>query len=650
MSNTLPFAHYNPDGSLVDDPKEVQDRPQLTSEQVAATQALVSGTANREYPIKQFGVVEQAKRFSNAQMTAGSPVLTITGHTFTDDDIGKTVGIKGPGPGDSTTSYATVANDGVLVGTILSVSGDTATLSEDATQTATDCACIIGRPIDDAVAAAVAQCQADYALDGVGGTIVIPGGQFVASASVPISSGVSFSGGRRDSSHVYVVKITDNASDVFKSAWIRRNGAISGRYDAVNVTQLTLIGTFLASSGPYGSDMKMIHMNATNRSFVTWCRIVDNPSTALGYDNSTDCELAFNIIVNPGRLARPSTSAGNSGGSGIGIAVGSEYVSMHVHHNHIRSNLTATSGTGRSGINIEASAGTPNPPAFGGQGIIVESNIIEGFYNGIVDSGAQASKIVNNNIRKCCHGIKSGSNGIPYGRMSRDTIISGNDIRDGFAFGGNYAVGIFVTVAPGTSADAQSGIAQQYGRVRVVNNFVDRTTGGYGIVLLSFATGLRPTLGVVVDNNTVSNSDLSGIRVLGVHINLQLTNNMLISNGRANTPNNKAPIIFETDAAWTNGWFHGNSYLDPESSPTQDASPTLNNVVLTNVWAAEKVLALINGTVANLPAASTAYSGFRATVKDANAAYTAANVGATVAAGGANSVPVFCDGTNWVIG
>jgi hypothetical protein len=54
-------------------------------------------------------------------------------------------------------------------------------------------------------------------------------------------------------------------------------------------------------------------------------------------------------------------------------------------------------------------------------------------------------------------------------------------------------------------------------------------------------------------------------------------------------------------------------------------------------------------TVAQLPAASIALRGTRAMVTDANATLTA-GIGANVAAGGANVVPVFCDGTNWVIG
>ena len=54
-------------------------------------------------------------------------------------------------------------------------------------------------------------------------------------------------------------------------------------------------------------------------------------------------------------------------------------------------------------------------------------------------------------------------------------------------------------------------------------------------------------------------------------------------------------------------------------------------------------------TVATLPTASVAIAGTRAAVSNANAALTA-GIGAVVAAGGSNIVPVFCDGTNWRIG
>ena len=66
------------------------------------------------------------------------------------------------------------------------------------------------------------------------------------------------------------------------------------------------------------------------------------------------------------------------------------------------------------------------------------------------------------------------------------------------------------------------------------------------------------------------------------------------------------------------------------------SDPVLVNVTLTAM------------TVAQLPAAA-ASKGMRATVSDSDAALTA-GIGAAVAGGSTNVVPVFCDGTAWRIG
>jgi len=72
-------------------------------------------------------------------------------------------------------------------------------------------------------------------------------------------------------------------------------------------------------------------------------------------------------------------------------------------------------------------------------------------------------------------------------------------------------------------------------------------------------------------------------------------------------------------------------------------SPTLTTPVInTHV----KITALL---VAGLTAPATAGAGSRATVSDATQTLTA-GIGAVVAGGGANIVPVFSDGTNWRIG
>lgn len=55
------------------------------------------------------------------------------------------------------------------------------------------------------------------------------------------------------------------------------------------------------------------------------------------------------------------------------------------------------------------------------------------------------------------------------------------------------------------------------------------------------------------------------------------------------------------------------------------------------------------GLTSDLPSPGVAGPGSRASVTDATQALTA-GIGAVVAGGGANTVPVFCDGTNWRIG
>jgi len=51
-------------------------------------------------------------------------------------------------------------------------------------------------------------------------------------------------------------------------------------------------------------------------------------------------------------------------------------------------------------------------------------------------------------------------------------------------------------------------------------------------------------------------------------------------------------------------------------------------------------------TVANLPTASTTYTGVRTFVSDS----TTTTFGAAVTGGGSNTVPVYCTGTSWNVG
>lgn len=81
-----------------------------------------------------------------------------------------------------------------------------------------------------------------------------------------------------------------------------------------------------------------------------------------------------------------------------------------------------------------------------------------------------------------------------------------------------------------------------------------------------------------------------------------------------------------------------------------DAAPPLSQAIAPT-WSAKHIFSVppvvTPSTVAALPGAPG--TGARSAVTDANATLTA-GIGAVVAGGGANIVPVFFDGTNWRIG
>jgi hypothetical protein len=73
----------------------------------------------------------------------------------------------------------------------------------------------------------------------------------------------------------------------------------------------------------------------------------------------------------------------------------------------------------------------------------------------------------------------------------------------------------------------------------------------------------------------------------------------------------------------------------------------LNNS--SNIATFSHAITLGTYTVGTLPSAA-ANTRARAFVSDSNLAFNSTNLGATVTAGGSTLVPVFSNGTNWVIG
>ncbi len=128
--------------------------------------------------------------------------------------------------------------------------------------------------------------------------------------------------------------------------------------------------------------------------------------------------------------------------------------------------------------------------------------------------------------------------------------------------------------------------------------------------------------------------------------------------GRADDyPNARASMGIVTSSAATGfittdtgKYIWSNSATDLNTGDTAILRIAAALIEINNNTTAGVAYLRLNGVaVASLPAASATYKGARGTVTDSNATLTA-GIGAVVANGGANVVPVFCDGTNWRIG
>jgi hypothetical protein len=180
------------------------------------------------------------------------------------------------------------------------------------------------------------------------------------------------------------------------------------------------------------------------------------------------------------------------------------------------------------------------------------------------------------------------------------------------------------------------------GTVTVSNPVIDATqTWNDGAVTF---TGLKLN---VTSTASAAASMLIDLQVAGV-------SQFNVTKGGAITATGVATVLSAVlAAAGTLSWT-GRSILSSgaDGALTLTNAGATNTVTLTvganNTLSSNGPIKASGGyTVAGLPAAGVA--GRRAYVTDSNTAYTA-GIGAIVAAGGANVVPVFDDGTNWRIG
>jgi hypothetical protein len=243
---------------------------------------------------------------------------------------------------------------------------------------------------------------------------------------------------------------------------------------------------------------------------------------------------------------------------------------------------------------------------------MIEGNQLNPSATGSGQSGVHMNKCPNGGYLIVGNYFDGGDHAILYecpNAPDLDMWVVGNHIED-------YAVSAIQFVSP-TSA----GVCQLANIVIVGNEFAD-----------SVSTSLGP-----IQTSTTS--------AAGVWIQrITITGNVIVSS----TGTSGVSLYFAEF-----GCISGNSFGLHGTAPGIFVDVSCNNIEVcptSNAFGFGTVFVTDNQTrtVATLQAAS-AFRGKRTYVTNSNATL-AAGIGATVAAGGANIVPVFSDGTNWKIG
>lgn len=537
--------------------------------EASLTAAYVTAAAHAEFNIERYGA-PKGKMLTDASMAAGSNVLHSASHDFTSADIGKKIGVLGAGP--ISTDYAVLANDGVLVTTIASVSDGDAVLTDAAVTTGSGMRAFFGFPIDEAFLAASAAATASG-----GGNVFIPAGLWLASETMNYqATNIMISGAGRAHSIVYYVHTgvanSNSTTPCFRGLG---PGILDGGKPGASFKDFTVDGQFFVSTGGWSSEMKLIQLTQTVDAILKDLAILNCPATAIGYDLSSRCTIEGNTILNAGRMAPISAAFSGAAGSGIGIAIekDSPIASCIIRDNFITGAYGNPVGGGRTGIHLEGVYASTDAPS---GSYIVSGNIISGFSIGIRDSGALGTIISDNIIHSCQWGIQLGTKGAATSRLPLDTIVEGNVIRDlvnRFAPSGT-SYGILISTQ--TTTDETAG---PEGRFLVQGNSIARVPG-HGVYLRGDPYPLNH---VRIENNSIRDCDGCGINVENVVNDLAILHNGISGNGRGGG-NTTHAIRIGSGVVWTGGRIEGNDFTDLGSPTTQTNSITIvAGAVMTNV-------------------------------------------------------------------
>lgn len=479
------------------------------------------------YDIRDYGAQCDGVVLTDAAMTVGSKALS-TAHTFTSADVGKTIAVMGAG------TIAAASNDGVLVSTIASVASGVATLTANAVTSCSGARAVFGTPDDDAFDAA-----RDAAVAAGGGVVQIPAGHTIVTRGHSVRSYTSYIGLGRELSWVHPIFYGPNGGTDIQLGWLTAD-----QYDLTTpLTGLTLAdfgveaeGMAMATGATYSASLKPLSIHNVKRCVATRLYIKNSPATSIPFDESVDaCEITFNVVRNPGRLAAGTHVQGASGiGMGI-IADGSTEPTLVMGNSIFGVGTASVASPGQNGIFVEAQVGSDyTTPSTGYR---ITGNYVEGMTYGISDRGGWGTVITHNVIKGCNYGIFLAQSDFMLGSFpGMDTLIQGNHILNGTGPAASDGNGIRVLSYPLNGNDGTNLAAAS--RTRILDNLIESMKfRGIALVVGKGPNGdpgvnvARSLDGIIIRGNRIRSCGRSGIiALLGASTGAYLSNLVLEAN------------------------------------------------------------------------------------------------------------------------
>ncbi|GAA0504793.1 hypothetical protein [Pigmentiphaga daeguensis] len=539
---------------------------------------------DRVFDIRAYGAKCDGRVLTDASITAGQYTLTSASYQFTSRDVGKRVGILGAGV--VSTNFSSNANDGVYIGSIQSVSGGVATLSQPATNTVTNAKCTFGTADDNAIRNAHESAAAAG-----GGTVYIPAGRtVVAGTSIKVKNYVKWRGAGRELSMVHILKNTPATIGSSNQDWLSCTGRSSANpLIGADFTDFGIECEMWFNPLGYHPGMKPLNIFYVQRCSINDMGLWNTPATSIPFDHSYDqCTVGYNYIYWPGRLC---ANTNGPGASGIGVGTSSSLAVPPVVHPSLiignvivgrwsESTVTSTAmGVGQNGIFLETQTGADPAGLLSGHRVI--GNVVIGMPFGFTDAGSLGTIWDSNIAVGCGRGFRISKTAILGSMLARCASFVNNIAYLGTGPATTDGIGFQVT----TFGPAGGGQPMMEVHALLANNqAIGNKSWGFSISSDSAADEVR---GVSLRGNRAYRNGRSGFRVAssggGALRYLTLQDNDSAENGQRAVSGDTYGVLVESGTQWLGGRLQDNNLYDLQDTPTQTAGYVTTGATMTGV-------------------------------------------------------------------